>query len=231
MDKNPCLIGRQAPLAKVEEDEKGKKIKNMTKAKKITGGSTSTMEVEPPRDKKNPKGYTFVEIIVTMFVFVVVMVAVAGIHSSLTKTNRKAVLTQRDLEQAQYALNLMAKTIRTSSIVTSCATPPCTRQDLVVFDNSRSSNRCVKYSLNANTIETGTADSATKEACESATIALAEMIGTYVDSLNFYVTSPIAGSIGKVTIVMRICSTSACTDEARLQTTVSLRKYKELAPY
>lgn len=178
-------------------------------------------------------GFTFVEVIVTMFVLVAVMAAVAGIHSGLTKSNRKAVLAQRDLEQAQYALNLMAKTIRTSAIkVPAVYTSNAT--NIVVFDKSRgAAGECVRFQFDSTDNRLKTGSSAIAEtACATAAISVGDMTGAYVSAGVFEVmpSDSINAVVGKVTIAMRICPTSACTDEARLQTTVSLRGYKEVAP-
>lgn len=209
----------------------------MTKTKKI---STS---------KKNLKGFTFVEVIYTMFVLAAVMVAVAGIHSSLTKSYRKTALTQKDLEQAQYALNLMAKVLRTSFVTAPLPVSPATNVPssayIIVYDKSR--DKCVRFQFDSYKLKTASANAVggnEKEKIDNcktsppAVMSLEEITNTHVNAGYFDVTPTVLDeddrieSTGKVTTVMNICPSSGCATSPPviIQSTVSLRQHKEISP-
>ena len=68
--------------------------------------------------KSNSKsGFSLIEVMVATFIFALIMVAVAMTFSSLFGGYKGAKTIQKNLENAQYAMNLMAKSLRTSSLV------------------------------------------------------------------------------------------------------------------
>lgn len=194
--------------------------------------------------QKNKKGFTFVEVMIVMFVLVGVMMAATGIFSSMTKSYRKAALTQQDLEQAQFALNLMSKVLRTSFIkVPSAAASNAT--DIIVYDKSQ--GRCVRFQFTGNKLRkvsvtpTGTNDKERMQNCDSGTSgidSLTEVTNTYVGAGYFKLVPTVVNSddevvsLGKVTISMSICPASGCAASlpVMIQSTVSHRIYKEIAP-
>jgi len=66
---------------------------------------------------KTKKGFTLVEMMVSIFIFALMMVAIAGVFASQIKTYKNARTMQGDLENAQFALNYVAKTLRTASLI------------------------------------------------------------------------------------------------------------------
>ena len=191
---------------------------------------------------KKQKGFTFIEIIIAVFIFALMMMAVAGIFSSSIGGYQKARAVQKNLEDAQFIMNQIAKILRTSSV----ADNPANGKSIVVFDYSQ--GKCFKYAFTGNKIEFGKTDAPVvageeKELFEKDPIA-------WCGSKTFGALNPMAalnvtgkfkateskpgngidifGVLGKVTISMEVCSNINCTankDKANIQTSVSLRDY------
>ncbi|MEN8252644.1 MAG: prepilin-type N-terminal cleavage/methylation domain-containing protein, partial [Patescibacteria group bacterium] len=67
--------------------------------------------------KKRKKGFTLIEMMISIFIFALMMTAVAGIFARHIIAYKQTRLMANDLENAQFALNYLAKTLRTASIV------------------------------------------------------------------------------------------------------------------
>lgn len=65
--------------------------------------------------KKNT-GFTLIEILVAMSIFVIVMLTIGGIFVSITKTQRKSSIEQRVQAEARYALELLTQEIKGGEI-------------------------------------------------------------------------------------------------------------------
>jgi prepilin-type N-terminal cleavage/methylation domain-containing protein len=89
--------------------------------------------------KKN--GFTLVETMISVMLFSLMAVSIAGAFSGFLKNFVAAKKSQRSSESAQYAMSLMAKTIRNSSM------DPLVDinglNQITMFDNSRTV--CVSY--------------------------------------------------------------------------------------
>ncbi|MCD6149638.1 prepilin-type N-terminal cleavage/methylation domain-containing protein [bacterium] len=184
------------------------------------------------KTKKTKKGFTLIEVIVAVFIFALMASAASGIFVKMIKSYRYAKVVQRDLESAQYAMNLMAKTLRTSSVANCSSGPTCpgTSAWIRVFDYSRS--ECRMYSFNDNRLEervpvpsiaaTGPSD------CSGGIYggsALSKSLTTGNVSGSFDVDVTANGvQMGKVTISMTINSGDRDTN---MQSSVSLRDYSE----
>jgi Tfp pilus assembly protein PilW len=66
---------------------------------------------------KKSKGLSLLEVMVSMGVFSLMMVSVAGIFSSSIASYRFNKVIERDLENAQFVMNDIAKQLRTSTVV------------------------------------------------------------------------------------------------------------------
>lgn len=178
----------------------------------------------------NKNGFSLMELMVSMFVFSVIMAAVVGVFAQSASSFRRAKDIQRNLEDAQYAMNLMAKTIRTSSVEYDYT------ENLDIYDYSQS--KCIRYSHSDETkkIKYGEISADDPDSCSDLdSITLSDLISGYVNSVSFDVTpsevptAPDPGIVGKVTISMEVCATADCEamekDKVRIQTTVSLRDY------
>ncbi|KKR20860.1 MAG: hypothetical protein UT50_C0015G0013 [Candidatus Moranbacteria bacterium GW2011_GWA2_39_41] len=170
---------------------------------------------------KNHKGFSLVEVLMATFVFAVIMVGVAGTFSSSMFGYRNAKNVQKDLEQAQFAMNLMAKTIRTSSVSNFSS-----NNDLKSYDYSQ--GKCIEYEFdNTNKIlKYGTSGAVSLDDCsfDVNNDPVAENINSL--KFSFIPSSAATGStpavVGKVTISIEVGSGN---DKTNLQTSVSLLDY------
>jgi prepilin-type N-terminal cleavage/methylation domain-containing protein len=185
---------------------------------------------------KNKRGFSLLEVLAAMFIFVLIMMAVSMSFSSLFGGYSSAKSIQKDLENAQYSMNLMAKSLRTSSVINSCASSPCNITDITVYNYSKLSGKCERYVFTGGKIRHGYATNAEidsdKTKCLSTTVAnglLTDLTSNNISNAVFSVvpSNDTAGSevLGKVTISMKI--SGARNDVAKIQTSVSLRSYEE----
>jgi len=186
------------------------------------------------KNKKNSKGFTLIEVVVAMSIFVIVMSAVSGAFASAFKAYGKAREVGESLKNAQYALNLMSKTFRTSS-VESPAGENQTDDEIVVFDYSQSA--CIKYKLSSNKKVYKLSETVTNESdCnDSTSFSDNYPIVENVEELKFFSTdsdgdasSGESTRVGKVTVMMVISNgTASSPTKVRIQSTSSLRDYSK----
>ncbi|MFA5986221.1 MAG: prepilin-type N-terminal cleavage/methylation domain-containing protein [Parcubacteria group bacterium] len=69
------------------------------------------------RIKNCKKGFTLIELMVSIFIFLIIMTAIVGIFARQIQAYRNARVSQNDLENAQFAMNYMAKTLRTATVL------------------------------------------------------------------------------------------------------------------
>lgn len=182
--------------------------------------------------RSRSRGFTLIEVVVALFVFTLLMSSVAGIFSSTFLGYQSARSSQRDTENAQYAINAMAKELRTSSIAN--PTTPGAGPSVRFYDYSQ--DICFNYRIQNGNLEVASvapADpsllvtAADKLAfCSSASMGAYTTVTTGVVTGTFVVTPSSAAlpiSVGKVTVALRIAE--GTRHEARLQTTASLRDY------
>jgi prepilin-type N-terminal cleavage/methylation domain-containing protein len=173
------------------------------------------------------QGFSLLELMIAIFIFSLIMVSSSTFFGRSIQTYKNVRSTQRDLENAQYVMNLMAKTLRTSTIKFSDAS------NIVIYDYSRIADACIQYSFSSNRIQSRSAD-VTKDDCTTSAPfnSFSDLSNVYVNNASFSVI-PSSDSpskvLGKATISMEICATSGCTgtekDKARIQSSVSLRDY------
>jgi len=177
------------------------------------------------------QGFTLIEVIVAVFIFALVASAASGIFVKMIKSYRYAKVAQKDLESAQYAMNLIAKTLRTSSIANcSSGLPNCPGASawIRVYDYSR--GECRMYSFNNNRLEervpvppiaaTGPSDCSGGIYGGSA-LSKSLTTGNVTGSFDADVTSS-GAQMGKVTVFMTVNSGDKDTN---VQSSVSLRDY------
>ena len=87
--------------------------------------------------RKN-KGFSLVEILIAIFVFSITMVMLTGSFAGFYKNYLNAKRMQKNIENAQYVMNSMAKIIRTSKVDASTTSFP-----LDIYDYSQ--GRCIRY--------------------------------------------------------------------------------------
>ena len=194
------------------------------------------MKVENKKSKY--AGFSLMEMIVAIFVFSIVMTTVMAVFVNVSTSRKKIKAIQKDVEDARFGMEIMAKTLRMSSIVRCNGAITCDGtpvDNLQIFDYSQ--NSCIKYRLDTlnKKLQSGTAVAADRTACEGATVStFSDMTGGNVSSLNFAAIKSDNTKFGKVTIAMKVCYKGICSgnsgDEANIQTTVSLRDYQVVDP-
>jgi prepilin-type N-terminal cleavage/methylation domain-containing protein len=173
------------------------------------------------------KGFTLIEVVVSLFVFALLMASVSGIFANTVAGYKAARSSQRDTENAQYAMNAMAKELRTSSIASSSATA------VRFYDYSQ--DICFAYRIQNGNLEVASVAPSDPTAlplaldklnfCLSASIGSYTIVTTGVVTGNFSIIASTSApaSVGKVTISLQIAE--GTKHAARLQTTASLRDY------
>ena len=183
----------------------------------------------PDRKTNNAKknGFTLIEVLVSIFIFSLLMIVASNFFGSSIFGYRNSKSIQKDLESAQYAMNIITKTLRTSKVIISNSNM------IRVYDYSRKTGgKCIVYQFSDNKkLVSGSANSDEKD-CESASITTKEMATNYINNFKFSVVPSPADPkvVGRVTISAEVCATLNCAgtvygekDTARIQSTVSLR--------
>ena len=172
-----------------------------------------------------------------MFIFTVMMTAISGVFVSFIKANRHAKAVQQDLEDAEYAMNIIAKTLRTSSIFDNPINSN-NKNIIEVYDYSQ--GKCFGYSfsngnLRVRSVAPATADdpSTCSNDLAGATYQNLTNSGNVLVSESGFVrkvkTDPATSTVGSVSILITV-SDAGSTDKAAVQTTVSLHDYSEVGP-
>jgi len=186
---------------------------------------------------KNRAGFSLLEMIVAMFVFSVAMVAATSIFGKFIVFQKKAKVIQQNVEDARFVMELMAKTLRTSSIISCNGDTACSENSKSVEFYNYSQGQCMRYdfdSVNEN-IKLITAN-VDKNECDFAALngTGTAMVNNFIGDLTFSVFQTVADPprAGKVTMLAEVCSTKGCSGSSNektiLQTSVSLRDYSVL---
>lgn len=85
--------------------------------------------------KIKTKGFTLVEILVAMAIFLIIVSATVGIFTSALKGQRKALTTQEILNQTSYSLEYIGRAIRMAQKEASA--PTCLSQNGLNFELTR----------------------------------------------------------------------------------------------
>ena len=187
------------------------------------------------RKLKKNKGYTFIEVLLAVFLFSVAMVLVMGTMVNTTIVKKRAQNSAQNLEDARFAMETMAKTLRGSKIF-SCnggSDADCTSGTITAVETfDYSQGKCIQYKFYSDGVYStnGTGDLA---GCSFSPSNLVPMIdnNNKIQAMSFNVVKPSATASGSVTILMEICSKYNKGDECvpgksdnfPIQTTVSLR--------
>ncbi len=172
------------------------------------------------------RGFTLIEVMASLFVFSIMMAAVSQTFVTAFSGFRATKVVERDLENAQYAINLLGKELRTSSVVNPTGS---LQSSLFVqfFDHSQA--KCFRYRISGANLEVAAAAAANVAACTSASLSSFSVAASGISTGTFYVTSSSATPrrVGKVTVSLDIATG---THHAYLQTTVSLRDFGTVWP-
>lgn len=185
------------------------------------------------------KGFSILEVIVATFIFVMIMVATAVFFGKSMFSYRSAKVLQKDLETAQFSMNLLSKSLRTSSVLDYTAS-----SRVKIFDYSQ--NKCIEYKYESNALKVATFNTGyniapiiqedNKNNCNLHIFQASDfsamtsgIVSVFFNIIPSSDSSP--KTVGRVTISMKVCPSSGCSgtpgDEAKIQSTVSLRDYME----
>lgn len=186
---------------------------------------------------KKERGFSFLEIMVSVFIFSLMMTTISITFSNLFKNYRNSRAIQTNLENAQFIINSMAKSLRTSSIVSSTSSS-------IKFYNYSDGN-CFSYKFEDNSLQVASVSISSedyptvelrKEQCDSALLAYSDVLSN-VNDVNFEIIPSSQGTpniMGKVTILIDVCAVpgSECSesvhDRSKIQSSVSLRDYSSV---
>jgi prepilin-type N-terminal cleavage/methylation domain-containing protein len=180
------------------------------------------------------RGFSLIEMIIAIFIFSLIMAAVTGAFVSAFSSRNKAKAIQRNIEDARFAMEIMAKTLRTSSVVDYYPS-----SSITFIDYSQAKN-CTKYYLDSygklksivdysvvgsdlDTLKTDCRNASFSSGTES--IMISGTLNDFSVQADLSDGTPSSKQLGKVTISMTVCADSACQTDSTIQTTVSLRDY------
>ncbi|NTW45818.1 MAG: prepilin-type N-terminal cleavage/methylation domain-containing protein [Candidatus Moranbacteria bacterium] len=191
--------------------------------------------------KRKMRGFSLVELIVSIGIFAVISAGVSAISSSAFSMFGNSREIQRDIESAQYAVNSLSKYLRTSTVIEAAS------QSMTFFDHSTS--RCFGYRFDAGTgaiqarwmsvsgpitsVKTQ-CTSGILNACGSPSCSWQNLTASSGSSVtgHFEATPsrnpteyPPGGSVGRVTVFVSVKKSPTSSLGTSLQSTVSLRDY------
>jgi len=173
--------------------------------------------------RKKEKGFTLIEVLVATFVFVIVMSSVSQIFVSAFSAYRREKIIQNNLENAQFAMNTMAKELRGSSITASSASS-------VKFYNY-GEKTCYSYRIDVANKELLTIKQSSVSdllTCNGTSLTPTTVVVKDVTAGNFTIVQSSSSSapktVGKVTLSLQVGSVGK--NPVNIQTTVSLRDYE-----
>lgn len=177
------------------------------------------------------RGFSLIEVLVALFVFSLLIATLSAVYVDFLKAHLNAKETQRNVESAQSALNTLAKTLRTSSVLSPIATSAVSA--VRIFDHS--SGTCMQYLVNnsgSEKLEVQYTNNPVDEDTCKTTGAWAQPV-SLIEGKVFggFLVVPNSPTIeaGRVTTSLQICSraNTSCNatsgNPVRIQTTVSLR--------
>lgn len=177
--------------------------------------------------KNSFRGFSLPEVIVSMFIFVLMMLTVTSVFVVMVKMRKEAREMQRNMESIRYAVELMAKNIRMSRVDSSSGTT----SDLFIYNNSQ--GKCMEFKLDNDDIKMRELVTPSDRVCDDNFFSGGNNID-FNNLTNFSTLSPITGlkfyynkfettSLGYVTISVQMTGT-----QESAQTTVALRNYTNI---
>lgn len=192
--------------------------------------------------RKKREGFSLIELLIVIFLVSLLMTAVTGIFLYMFNSYRTIRTMQKDVESAQFALNTMTKTLRTSTIMvpngSSALEDTSNPYDTsIVRAYDYSTGKCFVYSFDAGTktlrsgsgspSNTDTPEKA-RQSCNFSTISLSPLVTGKVEG-NFHVVPSLYDAdvanrrVGRVTVGMKVATDAG--HPVDIQSTVSLHDY------
>jgi prepilin-type N-terminal cleavage/methylation domain-containing protein len=168
---------------------------------------------------KFKKGFSLIEVLVAIFIFSFVMTMIAGSFSSFFKSYIAERKTQTDIENAQYAMNIMAKALRTSEVESTSSFP------LNTFDYSQS--KCIRYDISSSAVVEGITNDTSPEKlsdCNFGSLTYYSLTNNDIKNASVSATATSVPTLGKVTVSLGVQDQSKTTSLIPIQMSVSLRQ-------
>lgn len=180
------------------------------------------------------KGFTLVEVVVALGIFSMLSLAIAATFGTIFKAYKDTQAFGENVKNAQFAMNLISKTLRTSTIVSGSGAGG----SIIVFDYSReTSGNCIRYVFSGDSLYQAIVGESDSASCNSGSFDGASNVSMIPDSkvsgrfvaketfgLDLTKAKNSPGEIGKVTMALEI---ERRKKKANLQTSVSLRDYSQ----
>ncbi len=93
------------------------------------------------KKRSHLKGFTLIELLISFFIFSLLMIVVLYVFAQQTKNFRFSEEQQRNVENAQFAMNVMGKILRTSALADDVSD-----SEIMGYDFSQGS--CVRFLFN-----------------------------------------------------------------------------------
>lgn len=173
---------------------------------------------------KKYEAFSLVEMLIAIAILSIIMLAAVMVFSTVVKAKKNSVMISSDIGTAREALELMAKDMRMSSQLDYIG-----GDDTKISFRSNSTNTCVSYWFDGNSVESAFDYSASD--CSSGSYSYSpitesdvEIDGKFVISpTNIDVSDQSNNTIGKGTILITV------DGKYDLQTTVSFRDYNGIS--
>lgn len=176
------------------------------------------------KSQKNYSGFSLLEMMISMFIFVLAIVTAVSIFSSVSFTRKNSREIQKNMEDARTALDLMAKNMRMSIGLNG------TTSMIYMFNTSQ--GNCVSYKFESSKLKIAQKipDASFSEAERCNTTNMTYNSSDYVDIIQNDVSGSFAivptsitspKTVGKATIILTI-------DGVNMQTSVSFRDYNNI---
>jgi prepilin-type N-terminal cleavage/methylation domain-containing protein len=184
------------------------------------------------KESKNKRGFTLIEMIVTIGISSLIIIAVVGVFASFVKNRRGVRLMQQSMENTRSALELMGKSLRMSCNISLSGT-----NKIYFADQTLSS--CISYEFDTNKIvrkeytedATGTIDLCNSNYCKFANPYIpgtnVDLTDTNISGISFSVMN---NNVTNKEIPRITISIQSSTSDKIVQTTVSARDYYYLEP-
>jgi prepilin-type N-terminal cleavage/methylation domain-containing protein len=174
-------------------------------------------------DKKNKRGFSLIELLVAMFIFIIVMGAMVAVSLAGFRSYIKSKAIKTVTEDVGFALNSIAKDVRMGKIE-SADTGDSPSSSLVVTLNRNQKMVCYKKSATSLDLCDSNSNCSIASNCKSIVdLSGANMTFDATSGFRSQKTSPTVR--GWVEINLNIESPTMNTDSIRVQTIVSSRDY------
>jgi len=183
------------------------------------------------QNKTTKKGFSLVEMLVSIFIFSILMALIGGTFAGFYKNYSRQKKTQKDIENAQYVLNSITKRLRTSAIISPSNKTNFSLSDSNFLDTyDYSLGQCIRYSLENNIMKYSISVAPDPASCnfDDNTYFL-ELSSNNINRVQV-ISKPTGGSNDKgwATIVFYVQQDTASpgldTSEIPIQSSVSLRQ-------